>query len=240
MKVALSLIDRDRFGVVTAKTAIEKDESIHDLLSWCAMHAVELLIARCDSAEIELVHAMEECRFQLMDTLVYFSHKAISAYPVKLPDGYIWRVASEQDADLIECCAKMAFKNYFGHYHADPKLSTIASDMVYSSWAHASCLSQSVADVVLLICKDDRVVAFLTLKKLEKKSAEIVLNGVHPQYQAHGLYTSLIQLAKNWCSENEISQLLVSTQITNTAPQKVWCRHGFEPRNSIYTFHKWF
>ncbi|WP_426078138.1 GNAT family N-acetyltransferase [Janthinobacterium sp. PSPC3-1] len=240
MKVALSSIDKDRFGVVTAKVSIEKGESIHGLIDWCAMRAVELLIARCDTSEIELVHAMEEAGFQLMDTLVYFLQKAISVHPVILPDDYSWRIASEQDADLVECCAQMAFKNYSGHYHADPKLSTVDSDLVYSSWARASCLSQPVADAVLLICKDDQVVAFLTLKKLNSKSAEIVLNGVHPEYQAHGLYTSLVRLAKNWCSENEISQLLVSTQITNTAPQKVWCRQGFEPRNSIYTFHKWF
>ena len=183
---------------------------------------------------------MEAAGFQLMDTLVYFLHKTVSADPIKLSDDYSWRLASEHDADLVENCAKMAFKNYFGHYHADPKLRSGDSDLVYSSWARASCLSQQVADAVLLIFKDDQVIAFLTLKKLDSRSAEIILNGVHPQYQALGLYAALIRLAKNWCSENGISQLLVSTQITNTAPQKVWCRHGFEPRNSIYTFHKWF
>lgn len=240
MKVALSSIDKDRFDVVTAKVSFERDDSIHGLTDWCTARAVKLLIARCDTSEVKLTHAMEAAGFQLMDTLVYFLHKTVSADPIKLSDDYSWRLASEHDADLVENCAKMAFKNYFGHYHADPKLRSGDSDLVYSSWARASCLSQQVADAVLLIFKDDQVIAFLTLKKLDSRSAEIILNGVHPQYQALGLYTALIRLAKNWCSENGISQLLVSTQITNTAPQKVWCRHGFEPRNSIYTFHKWF
>lgn len=240
MKAALSSIDKDRFGVVTAKVSIEKDENITSVVSWCTEHAVEFLIARCDTPEIGLVHRMEEAGFQLMDTLVYFSHKSISASPLTLSADYSWRLANEEDADLVESCALMAFKDYFGHYHADPKLSKNDSDLVYSSWARSSCLSQHVADAVLVICKNDQVVAFLTLKKLDGESAEIILNGVNPQHQAHGLYTSLVQLAKNWCLQNGINQLLVSTQITNTAPQKVWCRHGFEPRNSIYTFHKWF
>lgn len=240
MEIALSSIDKDRFGIVTAKVSIEKDDNIHQLVDWCSKQAVEMLIARCDTADVKSVHAMEAAGFQLMDTLVYFLHKAVSSQAVTMPDGYAWRVGNEHDADLVEACAQLAFKDYFGHYHADPKLRTGDSDLVYSSWARASCLSQQVADAVLLICKGEQVAAFLTLKKLAGGSAEIILNGVHPDYQAHGLYTALVRLAKNWCSEHEITQLLVSTQLTNIAPQKVWCRHGFEPRNSIYTFHKWF
>jgi hypothetical protein len=34
--------------------------------------------------------------------------------------------------------------------------------------------------------------------------------------------------------------MLISTQITNVAVQKVWTRLGFEPSRSYYTFHKWF
>lgn len=240
MKAALSSIDKERFGVVTAKVFIDRNESIQELVGWCAAHAVKMLIARCDTAETGLVHAMEEAGFRLMDTLVYFMLKAISVCPVVTPDGFSWRIASEQDAESVEQCAQTAFAGYSGHYHADPKLQPHDSDLVYSSWAAASCRSKQVADAVLLICVDDQVAAFLTLKKLNPSNAEIVLNAVHPRYQGHGLYAALVGLAKNWCLENEIGRLLVSTQVTNIAPQKVWCRHGFEPRKSIHTFHKWF
>ena len=34
--------------------------------------------------------------------------------------------------------------------------------------------------------------------------------------------------------------MVLSTQVTNLAVQKVWSRLGFEPSRSYYTFHLWF
>lgn len=239
MGIELSPIDKMRFGVETAKVALQNGDSVPQLTAQCREQAVEMLIARCGTADIDLVHAMEREGFELMDTLVYFMHKAISPSSVTVPEGLDWRFANEEDAAKVEACARAAFEGYFGHYHSDPKLNKRDADLVYSSWAAASCRSTKVADVVLVIGDVDHVAAFLTLKRIDADTAEIVLNAVLPRYQGHGLYSSLVGLAKNWCVQNEIHQLLVSTQVTNTAPQKVWCRHGFEPRNSIYTFHKW-
>lgn len=43
-----------------------------------------------------------------------------------------------------------------------------------------------------------------------------------------------------WCLDNSMKEMVVSTQITNLAVQKVWVRLGFEPYRFYYTFHKWF
>ena len=44
----------------------------------------------------------------------------------------------------------------------------------------------------------------------------------------------------HWCADVQAQEMIVSTQVINVAVQKVWGRLGFEPRNYIYTFHKWF
>jgi len=183
---------------------------------------------------------MEHAGFFLTDTLVYFRKKHVNYPAFNLSSGYSWRLATPADADAVEYLAKQTFVGYSGHYHADQKLDIKDCDLVYSSWATNSCKDKSLADAVILIFKEAELAAFATLKKVEEYMCEGVLFGVGPKHQGKGLYDALMNLAQQWAIEAHYSQMIVSTQITNLAVQKVWCRHGFEPFKSYYTFHKWF
>lgn len=240
MEIKLSAIDEQRFGMVTAKANMSRADQVSDVMHWCMKNSVDMLIARCPTDQYALVQSMESEGFHLMDTLVYFATKLGATSLASLPAGFSWRLANQDDAKTVEGVAKVAFKDYLGHYHADPRLKNQDCDLVYSSWAANSCSSPIVADAVLVILDQETIVAFLTLKLIENANCEIVLNAVLPEYQGNGLYGILIELAKTWSHANDCVSLFVSTQVTNTAPQKVWCRHGFEPSNSFYTFHKWF
>ncbi|HWX00140.1 GNAT family N-acetyltransferase [Collimonas sp.] len=240
MKIALSELDKNRFGVTTAKISIDAQDDIEEIICWCEEKKVEMLIARCPTDYINSVQKMESLGFYLTDTLVYYKNKEIVNTHNVIPPGYDWRLATIEDADTVGRLAGRSFSNYFGHYHADPKLNKSDADQVYSSWAANSCRGNFFSDPVFLICQKEQIVAFLAMKKIDSNGCEIVLNGVDPLFQNFGLYSALISTAKNWSWENKHEYLLVSTQITNIAPQKVWCRHGFEPSNSFYTFHKWF
>jgi hypothetical protein len=46
--------------------------------------------------------------------------------------------------------------------------------------------------------------------------------------------------AMAWLAARGRTRMVVSTQITNLAVQKVWARLGFEPSSSYYTLHRWF
>lgn len=70
-------------------------------------------------------------------------------------------------------------------------------------------------------------------------SCEIILNSVDPEHKKNGFYSTLVSPAKNLAINQKTNELLVPTQINDVAPQKVWCRQGFEPLQSLYTFHKW-
>jgi GNAT superfamily N-acetyltransferase len=240
VNISLSDLDRQRFGVITAKTTLQGNEPVADLMAWCDSNAVQMLIARCSTTELALVQQLEQAGCFLTDTLVYFSKRHIAALPVDLPEGYTTRLATPTDADAVGRLAGRTFEGYFGHYHVDPHLSKDDADQVYLEWAANSCSNSGVADAVVLIEHGAEIVAFATLKVHSAREFEGVLFGVHPSHQGKRLYHALMQLAQNWARGREIAHMVVSTQVTNLSVQKVWCRQGFEPSKSYYTFHKWF
>jgi len=240
MHIALSEIDRQRFGVTVAKTALDGAEPVDALMAWCADAGAQLLIARCPTAEVALAQRLEAAGCFLTDTLVYFSKGAIAHADVALADGYTTRLATAADADAVERLAGTTFAGYQGHYHADPRLARADADLVYSSWAANACRVAGVADAVVLIEHAGHIVAFATLKTLDAGRFEGVLFGVHPDHQGKRRYQALMRLAQNWAAARALSAMVVSTQVTNLSVQKVWCRQGFEPSKSFYTFHKWF
>lgn len=241
--INLSSLDKERFGFNIAKVSVEAGDSINNIIRDCLDQQVDMLIARCPAEEIHLVQQLEAEGFFLTDTLVYFQNKKPETFvstSLQLAAPYTWSLASADDSQAVGQVAAKAFANFSGHYHSDTRLEKSDADLVYSSWAENSCTIANVADVVFLIRHQEIPVAFLTAKKINSETCEIVLNGVDPAHQQYGLYNALISLTKNWAMENGMKNILVSTQITNVAPQKVWCRHGFEPLKSFYTFHKWF
>lgn len=240
MNITLSDLDRQRFGVVTAKAALDGSEAVPDVMQWCAGHAVQMLIARCPTAELAQVQQLEAAGAFLTDTLVYFNKRHIGAAAVELPEGYASRLANAADSEAVGALAGLTFAGYLGHYHADPRLDPRQADQVYLEWAAKSCANPAVADAVLLIEGGGEIAAFATLKVHGPREFEGVLFGVHPGHQGKRLYHALMQLAQNWACERDIAHMLVSTQVTNLSVQKVWCRQGFEPMKSYYTFHKWF
>jgi len=240
MNINLSEIDHQRFGIVTAKASLEGSEKVAELTQWCTDRAVQMLIARCPTDELALVQQLEQDGCFLTDTLVYFSKRHIAADEVTLPEGYTSRLAGADDATAVGTLAGLTFAGYFGHYHVDPNLDPRKADEVYLEWAAKSCSSAAVADAVILIEHGEQIAAFATLKVHGSHEFEGVLFGVHPAHQGKRLYHALMQLSQNWACERGIAHMIVSTQITNLSVQKVWCRQGFEPSKSFYTFHKWF
>jgi hypothetical protein len=240
MNYSLSSIDYQRFGVVTAKCTLEATDSIQDLLKASQADAVELLIVRIPTYLINKVQELENAGGFLTDTLVYFLKKEVENLENNLPLGYTTRLATPADSKKLENLALKTFNGYMGHYHADKKLKKENCDLVYSSWAAASCADKKVADAVILIEKSDVIAAFATIKVCDKNMIDGVLFGVSPNHTKLGLHKALMILSQRWAINNHIKKMITSTQVTNINVQKNWVRLGFELDSSYYTFHKWF
>lgn len=239
MSYSLSKVDHQRFGVVTAKWAVQAGDKVAELFAQARNDQVELLIVRVPTSDLRIVQQLEKEGAFLTDTLVYYLKAKMELYQDSLPAGYSTRLATETDANSLETIAHATFSGYLGHYHSDPYLKKEDCDLVYSSWAASSCIVKDVADAVLLVEKDNEIAAFATIK-VNQAEIEGVLFGVAPTHRGKGLYLSLMKLSQNWGVVNNCIQMVTSTQVTNTAVQKNWCRLGFNPDKSYYTFHKWF
>lgn len=238
--VVRSAIDEARFGIRVARNHALTEETLEETLAFCREQAIDMLIARTPSQAIRFVQQLESLGFQLMDTLVYY-RRDLTRTPLPEPQdaALIRPVRSGEEAAVREIAAQ-AFQGYFGHYHADPRLDQAACDAAYISWAERSCVDRSVANEVLVAELEGELVGFLTLRVNAPHELEIVLNGVSVRAQKRGVYRDLVAHAIRYCAAQQAQQLIVSTQITNLAVQKVWVRLGFEPMQFYYTFHKWF
>jgi GNAT superfamily N-acetyltransferase len=237
--VSLSAIDEERFGIVTARDPAFTRESLGDTLRFCADRAVRMLVARCDAADLPAAQAMEAAGGRLMDTLVYWARDLRRPGPVEAPGAPV-RLLRPSDADAVRRVAAAAFRGYFGHYHADPRLDREQCDATYASWAERSCSEPAVASKVLGVDHEGRLAGFLTLLGRGPEEQEIVLNGVDPAFQRHGLYRALVVAAIQHARADGATRLLVSTQLINSGVQKTWARLGFELERAHYTFHLWF
>lgn len=237
--VELSPLEHVRFGFVTARGELSPSTSIDDVLQCAKELCAEVVMLRVPTSNLHGAQQALAYGAILADTLVYYEAAVGDIGPPTLAVGQSYRMLGPQDAPKVKALAREAFRDYVGHYHADAKLSKEAADETYASWAHRSCEGPPVADAVIGV-EDDRgdIVGFITLKR-SGELASIELNAVSPGYQRRGIYAALLGLAMDWVARQGCRRVSVSTQLNNVPVQKVWCRFGFEPTKSYYTFHLW-
>ena len=239
-RVQLSPLDEARFGIRSARAASVTLETLPEIMQFCQANAVIFLIARCRVEELATVHAMERAGFRLMDTLLHWSRSLVKG-PIPADDCAVpIRPMRAGEEDSVRRIAVEIFRGYFGHYHADPRLEPQQCDAVYVSWAERSCRSKAVAEEVLVAELDGRLVGFITLRRNSAEEGEAVVGGVLPEAQGLGIYRAFMVRSMEWCKARGCTRMLVSTQVTNHAVQKVWARLGYEPSDAYYTLHKWF
>lgn len=235
--VSLSLLDTERFGVVTVKAYMDRQEQWESISDLCEQHDAEFLILRCPASATESIHLLEKKGAHLMDCLLYYK-KDLLKHPLQAGNKAKGiRRALPSDLNDVSRVASAAFSDYQGHYHADNRLPKEKCDAVYVDWARRLLLDEAITTYVAE--SEHRLVGFLSLKHHTKALSEIVLNAVMPDSQKKSVYSNLVKETLLQESETGTEQLFVSTQLTNAAVQKVWVRQGMEINNSFYTFHLW-
>jgi ribosomal protein S18 acetylase RimI-like enzyme len=239
-KIWLSGIDEERFGFRTARASSVTAEALDSVIEFCRSKDVQFLIARCASADLSAAQAMERNGFELMDTLVYYV-RDLTRTPIP-PDAneVVVRPVCDGEEKAVRAIAESSFRGYFGHYHADSRLDRVKCDETYVSWASRTCSARGPTSEVLVAESDGSLVGFATLRLNTPEEGEVVLNGVSPPAQRQGIYRSLVLKGMEWCQSRRAQRMLISTQLTNLAAQRVWTRLGFELKSAQYTFHKWF
>jgi ribosomal protein S18 acetylase RimI-like enzyme len=236
-----SELDSKRFGVRIGRANISNVDECASILESCRLEVIRMLIVRCRTDDFYSIHHLEAANARLMDTLVYYQRNLRKgAVPEELVANII-RPMQDSDIPKIQSLVGETFRDYLGHYHADPRLDRAKCDEGYVEWAAKMCMNRDPSNEVLVAEDSSGVLAgFATLRLNKTDEGEGVLFGVHPSFEGRGIYWSFMVHAMNWCRNRGAARMIVSTQITNTAVQKVWARLGFEVVRSFYTFHLWF
>jgi len=236
----LSPLDQARFGVRSARARLVNSENLPSVLDFCTANQVEFLVARCPTTDIAAVHAMEAAGFQLMESLLYL-HFDLKTHSIpKNQSEVLIRPVQPGEVSQVGALARAAFANYYGHYHADPKLDHRKSTEVYVDWAERCCTEPAAANLVLVAEAEGQLVGFRALRVNSPLQGEFILAGVNPEFQRRGIYRAFIIEGLKWCREQGLEEVLNSTHLANVAVQRACFHAGFEPAYSWYTFHKWF
>ncbi|HUQ00381.1 MAG TPA: GNAT family N-acetyltransferase [Aeromicrobium sp.] len=241
MTATLSELDEQRFGIPTAKANVSSVAEADAAIDEARTLGARLLIVRCLSSALDASRRLEDLGARIMDVLVYFDRDLnTSSWPEHTSDVPL-RYLRPEDVDEVEALAGELFRGYHGHYHEDPRLDRDACDAVYTSWARNSCESRDVADEVLIAqVPGEPIGGFVTLRLNSPEEGEVVVGGVGHALRRRGVYRSFLIGGMEWARERGASRMVLSTQITHTAVQKVWTDLGFAPSKSFLTFHRWF
>lgn len=236
--IRLSQIDTDRFGVITARADGVDVEDLKRAIDFCHARGVQLLISRCRVEDVATTHALGTAGFLLMDTLVYYERDLAKAPVGGEPTGPI-EFMKPGDEDQVEAIARECFRDYSGHYHADPRLDRDACTETYASWARALC-EQTAGGFVLVAGKAGRRVAFSGFRQGPTDVGELVLGAVLPASRGAGLYRNLTLAGMLRLQSSGAQKFITSTHLTNWSAQASWTAAGLHPYSAFHTFHRWF
>jgi GNAT superfamily N-acetyltransferase len=234
--------ERARFGYRMARLILDsacEPADAERILEMCRAANVEMLTLRVPTDKVALVQALEMIQFRSMDCLVYYECPTEDLSAVQ-PSTVEIREATGEDAATVGEVARLCFSDYFSHYHADARLDHGKVSEAYVDWAQRSCADREVASCVYVPIVDGTIAGFITLRQNSPTEGEGVLNAVHPSFAGAGIYGQLITRSKQWCRDNGMKRMVISTQIDNLRVQRAWSNRGFHLCKSYYTFHRWF
>ena len=221
---------------------------IDELRRTLAARATECVVCRVSAGDLPAIHSLERRDFLLMDSLVdfVFDFSRTSFEEVKPP---------EQDKQLNIRRAKLAdmpalmkinervFADYFGRYHADPRIPPGAATKIYVEWVRFAL--QDWADWVIVAEINDAIAGFGLWRKLldatENNSAGVAYCDMvvaDPAFQARRVGTAL--MLEGMRIARDYAQYLVGpVHICNYPIQRTLQRLGWRISGAKHSLHSW-
>ena len=236
-----SRIESDRFELTVARLniSIEEDASDQQVIEICQNSNSQLLILRYPTTRVKLAQKLSEIKERVVyqaDTLVYFA-RDIGSLDEKVVQSQDWLFREARSSDIAELSqlSKVIFEEYPNHYRANDSLSSDAIRDGYAQWAQVG-LEDLKKLTVFVENVDAKVIGFVLIS-FDGDTAEIELNGIHPQAQGRGAYRSLLSWLSTHLATRGVKKLCISTQIQNERVIRAWIRAGFNLEFSLNTVH---
>jgi RimJ/RimL family protein N-acetyltransferase len=188
---------------------------------------------------VKLAQKLSEIKERVVyqaDTLVYFA-RDIGSLDEKVVQSQDWLFREARSSDIAELSqlSKVIFEEYPNHYRANDSLSSDAIKDGYAQWAQVGL--EDLKKLTVFIENVDAKVIGFALISFDGDTAEIELNGIHPQAQGRGAYGSLLSWLSTHLATRGVKKLCISTQIQNERVIRAWIRAGFNLEFSLNTVH---
>lgn len=206
----------------------------------CQERDVDFLTARVSADDLPTIHALEDAGFHLMDQIVYYRAKLSRKKTEKFADNLTVREALSKDMEEISNISYTAFREYFSHYHADPRLDKEKVGEGYAEWACSYVKLNSLNSTVLIAEKASEMAGFAAVQVVAERAGDGILFAVRPSIRGQGVFQELLLASMNWLRHRGCREMTYSTQINNYVVQRTLVRWGFRLERACYTFHKWF
>jgi hypothetical protein len=242
--IELSEIHRLRFGYVTARAEIETAVDLRTARDYCVSTRVQLLIVRLPTEQLSLAQELLAEGGLLTDTLCVFQRKLVDGNiapdpSIVPPDEMIIRLAVPEDFEPILKIARVAFRNYPSHYHADLRLDRQACDDLYVDWASRLCAKGSNF-ITWVVEMHGMTAGFMGGNYANRRETILELGAISPSWRGHNLYRHLARAHVVHSVKVGVERVFGATQTVNLPAQITLIREGFFPSGSYYTIHKWF
>jgi hypothetical protein len=231
LSAALSPLDSERFGVVAARVEGVAASDVPRLLEFCERNEVELLIARCDGADLDALRALNDAGLVALDAQIVYGGLPEAAWDSR------YRPATAADRDAIAALARVSFDRYPGHYQADPHLDVEACAEGYVDWALRG-LAGDAADITFVAEIAGELAAFATVEQRQNKVI-VHLAGVAELTRGEGLHAAVLGHAMAWGAERDAHGMIAITSHHNLSAQRNFIKLGLRPVASTMTFHGW-
>ncbi|HET7443402.1 MAG TPA: GNAT family N-acetyltransferase [Solirubrobacterales bacterium] len=227
----LSPLDSERFGIVVARADSVTAEALPQLLEFCAEHEVEMVIARCDGADVAAAKALTAAGMTALESQLIYRG---SLRPRR--DAAI-RAGQPEDREAVAALAEAGFEQLVGHYHADPRLDPEACRAGYVEWTLRG-LEGDAADAFFVYEHEGAVRAYGMFDEAGRE-ATYILATVDPACRGMGLYTALLHHGMAWAEERGAEEIVGVCAHGNVAPQRNLLKAGMLPVATTTTFHGW-
>ncbi len=228
------------FGVAIAAAFVETVESVATLTSALHEGVAEMVVARVDATNFPAIHALEAADALLCDVLLTMTAGAASHQEHAEQQRIELRAADVADAPAIARIAGLAFHDFKGHWHTDPRLSREHADTLYARWgADLGATLSHERPIAVAVDADNSVMGFVALNALGAGLWNVPLAAVDPGQQSRGVLRHLLWAIRAGFLTDGMRRLDYETQLTNVAALRSVARTGFVPSTSRLTFHLW-
>lgn len=225
------------------------NQLLNHTIDWAAGNGIKGLLCKTYTDDVLTIHALEQHGFLLMDTVLDYvydlrKHSFDSVpRPQAIPGNRI-RLADQNDMEEMVALSRAAFREHFGRYHADERISRRQATLVYEEWVKASF--KGWADRILVAEINGRIVGYSIWKKPSRGEQSLAIRlghysigAVDPNHYGQGLF-SLLTYEGMKLFDGEVDCIESPTHVNNYPVQRAFAKLLWRIADARHSFNRWF